>query len=39
MLMMSVANPRVAKIKNTANRKMTTDFRGVFRQGLVVFIG
>jgi len=33
MSMTSFANPRLAKVKNTARRKMTADFRGIVRQG------
>jgi len=33
MSMTSLANPKLAKVKNTARRKMTADFRGTVRQG------
>jgi hypothetical protein len=39
MLMLSLANPKLAKTKNTASRKITEDLRGVVCQGLGVFIG
>jgi hypothetical protein len=30
----SLANPKEAKVKNTASKKITIDFRGVVRHGL-----
>jgi len=35
---MSLANPIVAKVKNTATRKTTIDLLGVFPQGLSAFM-
>ena len=37
-MILSMANPKLAKTKNTASKKTTDVFRGVARQGLWVFI-
>jgi hypothetical protein len=38
MLMLSLANPKLAKIKNTPVRKTRAVFRGAVRHALVAFI-